>query len=362
MEDNKMRKILYLGWLGFNNIGDELMWEIFRDLCNEYLDLAKYEIIPSKSNVDLKNIAPYDCIILGGGSLLLPGYIDILHQSLKQGKQVMVWGSGYDWADKSFIKIIEDAKIPSYLFSNKTEMQLFDIVKNANYIGVRGPLTYSLLKLSNVDINKVEICGDVGLLLKNKAIPSFSPILQWKDKDKIIAINWGTSYNRIYGKNESKLEDQLACTCKTLLIQGYKIYMYVLWGQDIQPSKKLYNKINSKSDIILDTNIYTGGELVSILKQCSLSINLKLHGNILSTVAEIPFVCLGYRFKCFDYIKSLDLNELIVPTDSNSIEPDILKTIDYIELNRLIIQQKITSNISLYKKRLMTPFINSLII
>src|SRR5674536_243097 len=112
MEDNKMKKILYLGWLGFNNIGDELMWEIFRDLCNEYLDLAKYEIIPSKSDVDLKNIAPYDCIILGGGSLLLPGYIDILHQCLKQGKQVMVWGSGYDWADKSFIKIIEDAKIP----------------------------------------------------------------------------------------------------------------------------------------------------------------------------------------------------------------------------------------------------------
>ena len=34
-----MKRILYIGWLGSNNIGDELMWEIFNDLCSEYLDL-----------------------------------------------------------------------------------------------------------------------------------------------------------------------------------------------------------------------------------------------------------------------------------------------------------------------------------
>lgn len=356
-----MKKILYLGWLGFNNIGDELMWEIFNDLCSEYLDLSKYKIIPSKSDVDIKDTTPYDCIILGGGSLLLPGYIKILHHAMKQGKQILIWGTGYDWADKPFIKIIEDAKIPSYLFDFKTETLLFDIVNKANYIGVRGPLTYALLKSANVNINKVEICGDVGLLLRDKVIPPFSPILEWKQKDKIIAVNWGTSYNKIYGQNESNLEDQLAATCKTLLKQGFKIYMYVLWQQDIEPSKRLYTKIDSHSDVILDINKYSGGEIVSILKQCSFSINFKLHANILSTVAKIPFICLGYRFKCFDYINSLDLKEFIVATDSKSIEQDILKVIDYINSNPLIIHQKISSYSSLYKERLMTPFIRSLI-
>jgi polysaccharide pyruvyl transferase WcaK-like protein len=356
-----MKRILYIGWLGSKNIGDELMWEVFNDLCSEYLDLSKYEIIPSNFRMNLEDTDPYDCIILGGGSLLLPGYIKILHQFMKKGKQVLIWGCGYDWADKEYIKIIEDAKIPSYLFDDKTETLLIDIVNNANYIGVRGPLTYALLKSAGVNINKVEICGDVGLLLKYKTIPSFSPILEWKGKDKIIAINWGTSNNNIYGKNESDLEDQLVCTCKTLLKQGYKIYMYVLWGGDIEPSKRLYNKIDSYSNIMLDTNMYAGGELLSILKLCSLSINLKLHANILSTIAEIPFVCLGYRFKCFDYVKSLDLNELIIATDSKSIEYNILKTIAYINLNELMIQQKLASYRNLYKERLMTPFSNCLI-
>lgn len=356
-----MKKILYLGWLGFNNIGDELMWEIFNDLCTEYLDFSKYKIIPSKSGVDIKDTDPYDCIILGGGSLLLPGYIKILHQAMKKGKQILIWGTGYDWADKSFIKVIEDATIPNYLFDFKTEDLLYDIVNNANYVGVRGPLTYALLKSANVNINKVEISGDVGLLLKGKPIPSFSPILQWNKIDKIIAVNWGTSYNKIYGQNESILEDQLVSTCKTLIKQGYRIYMYVLWGQDKEPSKRLYNKINLPSSVILDTNVYVGGEIVSILKQCSLAINFKLHANILSTVAEIPFICFGYRFKCFDYMKSLDLNELIVATDSNTIEQNILEIMDYINSNPLMIQQKLTDYSNLYKKRLMTPFLNSLI-
>ena len=356
-----MKRILYLGWLGFNNLGDELMWEIFNDLCGEYLDLTKYEIIPSNFSVDIADTSQYDCIVLGGGSLLLPGYIKILHQSMDEGKQILIWGSGYDWADKAYVKILEDGKVPSYLFNDKTETLLIDIVNNASYIGVRGPLTYALLKSSKVNINKVEICGDVGLLLKHKPIPSFSPILKLNAEDKIIAINWGTSNNKIYGQNENDLEDQLAYTCRTLLNQGYKIYMYVLWGADIESSKRLYNKIDSTYGVILDTNIYTGGELLSILKQCSFSINLKLHANIISTVAEIPFICLGYRFKCFDYVKSLDLDELIIATDSKSIEQDILKVIDYINTNRSMIKQKLVSYSKLYKQRLMTPFLSSLI-
>ncbi|MBC8060818.1 MAG: polysaccharide pyruvyl transferase family protein [Clostridiaceae bacterium] len=356
-----MKRILYLGWLGFNNIGDELMWEIFNDLCSEYLDLSKYEIIPSNFCVNIKDTAQYDIIILGGGSLFLPGFIEILHECIKQGKQVLIWGSGYDWADKSYIKIIEDAKIPSYLFNDNTEMLLINLVNKVSYIGVRGPLTYALLKSVNVNINKVEISGDPGLLIKSKIIPDFSPVLEWKDNEKIIGINWGTSENRIYGQNESDLEDQLACTCKTLLKQGYKIYMFVLWGRDVEASKRLYNKIDCYTDIILDTNIYAGGELLSILKQFSFSINFKLHANVLSTVAEIPFVCLAYRFKCFDYVKSLDLEDLIVATDSNSIQQDILKTIAYIVSNEVMIKQKLVSYMSLYKQRLMTPFLNSLI-
>ncbi|NMM65331.1 polysaccharide pyruvyl transferase family protein [Clostridium sp. P21] len=357
-----MKRIFYLGWLGFNNLGDELMWEIFNALCKEYLSMEDYEIVPSNPSINITDISPYDCIVLGGGSLILPGYIKILHKAVKEKKQIIIWGSGYDWADKFFIKVIEEAKAPSYLFDDETETQLFDIINKSTYVGVRGPLTYALLKSINLDTNKIQISGDPGLLLKPKELPNLSPILKWKNEDKVIGLNWGTSYNKIYGKNESDVEDQLASTCKILLNQGYKIYMYLLWGKDLEPSISLYNKINSSSNVILDKNIYEAGELLSILGKCAFSINFKLHANVLCTAAQIPFVCLAYRFKCFDFMKSLDLDKLLVPTDSTSIQQDILNIISYINSNQLTIREKISKYKKMYTERLLTPFLDHILL
>ena len=39
-------KILYLAWLGSNNLGDVYMWEIFRKLSLQYLDQQRFEVIP----------------------------------------------------------------------------------------------------------------------------------------------------------------------------------------------------------------------------------------------------------------------------------------------------------------------------
>ena len=82
-----MKKVLYIGWLGFNNLGDELMWEMFRELSEKYLDPTKYQVIPSLPGVNLKDLSPYDVVVLGGGSLIIPGYIDLLHQAVKERKK-----------------------------------------------------------------------------------------------------------------------------------------------------------------------------------------------------------------------------------------------------------------------------------
>jgi hypothetical protein len=91
-----MNSILYLGWLGYNNLGDELMREIFKELCGEYLG-NKYKVTPSPPDIRLDDIEEYDTIVLGGGSILLPDYINWVHQAMEMDKKIVVWGSGYDW-------------------------------------------------------------------------------------------------------------------------------------------------------------------------------------------------------------------------------------------------------------------------
>ncbi|MDQ1004181.1 polysaccharide pyruvyl transferase WcaK-like protein [Neobacillus niacini] len=67
------------------------------------------------------------------------------------------------------------------------------------------------------------------------------------------------------------------------------------------------------------------------MQKCTFTINLKLHANVLSAVAGIPFIALGYRFKTFDFAISIGLGDLVVPTDDSNIHRSILNLVDYIE-------------------------------
>jgi polysaccharide pyruvyl transferase WcaK-like protein len=350
-----MKRILYIGWLGHNNLGDELMWEIFNSLCSSYFN-GDYQVSRSTSEISLKDTAYYDILVLGGGSILLPRQIDWLHHAIKMNKKIMIWGSGYDWAEKKFVDLLEKSSISACLYNDKTKTQLIEVVDKSLYTGVRGPLTYSLLKSANVNMEKVHLSGDPGLLLKPAKFPNRCPITKFNSKDKIIALNWGTSFNRIFGNNEEYAENQLAEVCKKLLAQNYKIYMYTVWPEDIESSERLHRKIGFNNNVIFDTNLYSAGELLRILQQCTLSINLKLHANIISVTAGVPFVCLGYRFKCFDFIKSMDLKELIVPTDDKLMTQNIHSAIAFINSNRSLISGKLEKYKELYSKRLLRPF------
>jgi hypothetical protein len=51
-----MRKVLYLGWIGFNNLGDEWMWEMFKAMSEAHLKGDEYQVIPSLPQVEWKSL------------------------------------------------------------------------------------------------------------------------------------------------------------------------------------------------------------------------------------------------------------------------------------------------------------------
>ena len=158
----------------------------------------------------------------------------------------------------------------------------------------------------------------------------------------------GTSYNRIYGGREDLVEEELIKVCKNLLKNGYRLYLYAMWPTDLDFVLKLYKKLPKSKDVILDIFIHSGEELVSIMKNCIFTINLKLHGNVASAVARVPFICLGYRLKAYDLVKSIECEELNIPTNSPNIAEDIEKCIIFIEKNKDEIIEKIDRNIKKY--------------
>src|SRR5690625_744752 len=90
------KKILYIGWIGYRNLGDDLLWNIFESLGKKYFLSNQITVTPSFPSVNLQELETYDTVVLGGGSLIAPAYIKLLHKAIKMKKKVVIWGSGVD--------------------------------------------------------------------------------------------------------------------------------------------------------------------------------------------------------------------------------------------------------------------------
>ncbi|MFU7592303.1 polysaccharide pyruvyl transferase family protein [Priestia sp. RMT2NF4] len=347
-----MQKVLYIGWIGYKNLGDDLLWNIFKNLGVHYLDKAKIKVIPSLPNININDIGSYDTIVLGGGSLIMPSYIPILYNSLESGKNVIIWGSGIDRINKHQLDKIVAGKFPALIKEFKAEdvTMLKHIFSKAKFAGVRGPLTKKILEIIGVNSDDIQIIGDPGLLLKP------SNILEVNKKEKIVGLNWGTTYKQLYGKNEVGLENKLVVIAKKLIKKGYKILIYTVWDRDFSSCQRLFNKINDQRNVIFEKKLYTEQELMVILSSCSLTINFKLHPNIISLAANVPFIALGYRFKVFDLAYLLGLEDYVLSTDSPNLEGEILNRVNLIEENKESILSKYREVQQIYNPLLIKPF------
>ncbi|WP_138495939.1 polysaccharide pyruvyl transferase family protein [Paenibacillus pinistramenti] len=344
-----MKKILYLGWIGYNNLGDELMWELFKKHFEEQ-NLGQSMLVPSVPEVDTGNLSEYDSVVLGGGSLLIPGYTDLAHRALLAGKQVCIWGSGYDRLDGS-----ESWEPVKEWVDDKMAAQIADLAAGSVYFGVRGPLTYRLLKSAGIPMGRIFVSGDSGLLLPGPRAGA-KPAA-----DKTIAINWGTTYNKLLGKNELQVEDALAAAAREWVQQGCRLYLYPVWGPDRGPLERLAGKIGNQPAVEVERRLLGAAEVIDRLSGCRLSVNFKLHANMLSLAAEVPFISLGYRFKCFDFAESVGMSDLILPTNAPDLTLRLRNKAAALESRREEFVRRMLLHRDNYRKKLLAPFHQHLI-
>ncbi|OCT13582.1 hypothetical protein A8709_18485 [Paenibacillus pectinilyticus] len=347
-----MKRMLYLGWIGFNNIGDELMWQLFRDYCWRFLPSKEYEVIPSIPGVDIRNHGPYDTIVLGGGSLLIPGYIDVVHQAIQQNKKVIIWGSGHD--RREYTPLDESGQVSLHLAYTEehkaTSIKLAEVVSQSAFCGVRGPLSLQFLQHSGVPMEKVVISGDPGFLLPSPAR------LKSESSKHVIGVNWGTAYNRIFGGNEEKVEQHLVEALRRLIRQGYDITIFPVWGPDREACERLYRKLGDPEHVKLDQRLHHYEDLLEIMQGYDLTINFKLHSNYLSAAAGVPFICLGYRFKSLDFGYSVNLSDYVLPTHLDQLTEVILDRVAKIEENKASILEQFEVSRNSYRTLLELPF------
>lgn len=347
------RKILYLGWIGYGNIGDDLLLDVFKKMVSD----ASHDIVVNyycpftSPNMNIKD---YDLVVLGGGSLLgkhtessISPFVLYALKVAQEGVPLAIWGSGIDmrfreYADK-FLNSYISKKQNVTLSSNPYYKPLIDYSKAT---GVRGKLTKYI-----INSDKVETIGDPGIIFDKvfPTIPDFQDFADIKESNKLVLVNWGTSFNRILGQNEEAVKVELKKVINELLNHGYEIVIYPVWGKDIEPCKNLANEFKGKKVRCID-KLYNVYQIIDLIKKCRFTINLKLHPNILSMAYKKPFICLSYGLKGYDFCDSIDSTKLCIPTDMVKAE-DILEKITYIRLNYRDLQRKFDKFINIYYKK-----------
>lgn len=303
----KIKNILYLGWLGQGNVGDDVLFELFKILFYKNSNLHQKNIAV---NIDTfhqdrryqMSLSSYDLIVLGAGSLMhLPYWINICKEAMSLDIPVVSWGSGIDGEyknDQDLTEKVENMK------------QYHSFYENIDYLSVRGPLTKKILKRIGVKNNIHEV-GDPAL---HYAAETYGDIMNSSNNKKQILINWGTSYNNIFGRNEEKVENELVKVIHHLLAQGYNVKIYPIWTGDILAVQKLTAKVADKR-CEAQTVVYDAKGTQKVIQNSFLTINMKLHANILSASANKPFISLAYRGKCFDFSHTVQCLDYTVATD-----------------------------------------------
>lgn len=308
---NTTKNILYLGWLGKGNVGDDVLFELFKQLFykhyptrkNTAVNIDSYPIV-NHYEIDLSN---YDLIVLGGGSLLhLPYWLHICSIGISKNIPVASWGTGIDGLFKSEGEAITLAN-PLRAYQS--------IYNQLDYISVRGPYTKTMLQHAGTK-KDIYVIGDPALHYSTAGENVAA-------NNQHIMVNWGTAYNHLSKECESDAEDELCLAIRTLIEKGYHISIYPIWIADIPAVRQLALKVNHPRCIALE-KVYEAKILLKMLQQCYATINLKLHANVLSAAANRPSISLAYSGKCFDFAVGLGMLEYTIAVESVTCA-DIMK-------------------------------------
>ncbi|MEC2865581.1 hypothetical protein BK767_28250 [Bacillus thuringiensis serovar kyushuensis] len=350
--------LLYLGYLGTNNIGDEVCYEAFQQSLRKW-SKKKYKIISfplheKKSLQEFYKDTPFDMVILGGGSLLQGNiFLNLVEEAHKMNIPVFGYGTGIDYlTEQSIYNYKQQKNIETNQFFNNRDIdfeKIINIIKSIKFLGVRGPLTYHSLKTYNPNLTNIDIIGDAAITYTPKQdsyiIEKYLP----KNANKIVSVNWGTTFNKLFGHNEVYLSGQLNECCKFLQQKGYHIVIFPMWDIDIAYCQKLKSDLYKSDSITIIPEVCTSTQIFNLLKYSEFSINLKLHANVLSAAALTPFINLAYRSKGIDFAYSLEYQENTVLTNTNNLLDYIIEREHVINDNRAQFIDKLYK----YKKHYM---------
>lgn len=270
----------YVGWVGYDNLGDEAMLEAARRL----LPWAQVEVSGT----------PRHLLVLGGGTLINRStYLGWLAERDSPRVERAVLGTG--------------VASPAYWGVTEPVEGWLRWLSTCAYVGVRGPHSEATLRQWGYD-GELEVCGDPALM--------FEPGDETRSDDLIVVSPAWTS-GELWGGSDERVMEVLAESVRTWLREGRQVAFLSCNPADDRP---IFETMRAAGHPELD---YLAGyrdidASLELLTRAGLVVGERLHAIVLAAAMGTPFVALEYRPKLADFAASVGAEEAVIRTDSLS--------------------------------------------
>lgn len=344
------RSGIYLGWVGFGNLGDEAMWHVckqsfsgiqwstmgdllapiaqraigraFKDpdwlarvALEELRDGARTRLLLRKCRRQISALLGGEVGVLGGGTFInrnqdiLDAYTQ-LRRKLK--RPIPVFGSGV--ANSAYWSTTEGW--------SDCRKQWAALLGELPVVGVRGPL--SKAELEDCGLRNVIVSGDPALLLHE-------PLSHRKmSGDRLtIAFNFGEPAGGMIG-SEDRVADDLATVAREIA-HKHRVKFIPVWSNDVAACKRLALRAGFPESSVTPT-CPTHEQFRREMQDTDFLLAFKLHAGILAATCNVPFVLFEYQPKCRDFMASAGWEHLCVHPSLSSPE-FFLHQIERVESN-----------------------------
>lgn len=320
---------LVFGYIGFNNSGDDAIFDIFSKLFLKRYPKSSITVLSNSKDKLLyndkikhvygfnifkimKEIKKNQIVIANGGSLLqdstssrsLYYYLSIIWYAKLHHKKVVMLANGLGPINKNFNKkLVRDIvnKVDLITFRDNESHEL------AKQLCINNPkmeVTADMV-FNYKDMKKIEICDEI---LAKEGIPADKKIIgvmirPWGNNDKFIA-------------NIAKLCDKLIDekNVNILFIPMQKTKRI----NDMLISQEVIRRMSNNAYVLNDS--YNYEEISSVIRKMELIISMRLHSIIYALISGIPVYGLAYQPKVKSY-----LNEVNLPLENDLDKLDVEK-------------------------------------
>ncbi|WP_158861847.1 polysaccharide pyruvyl transferase family protein [Leifsonia sp. AG29] len=281
------RDLIYLGWQGFRNFGDDLLHETWRAALDHPLDVCAplgrdyLRRAPSVAVARLRGLGRERLVLLGGGTT-----VGFANWGRNARRALRAYGADALVVAGAGIAARDDAHALSTQEQDWSEWKAIDEVA---LFGVRGPIS---AREATDFWRRASIVGDPALLY-----PRVRPVE--RPGDPFLGVSIGAG-----GRTRFDLDALAEAIEELRVLTGVMpVRIFQLADEDATVCEALRDRLGGFRVI----RTYRGDvhETMTDLSSAALLISERLHGGVAAVALGVPTVSLAYASKCDDFWRSV---------------------------------------------------------